>query len=54
MKRGIRGIYQHVSHLHRYADEFGYRWNTRKQTDTERMLASIKNYEGKRLIYRDS
>ncbi len=41
-------------HLHRYADEFGYRWNTRKQTDMERMLASIQNCEGKRLMYRSS
>ena len=41
-------------HLHRYADESGYRWNTRKQTDMERMLASIQNCEGKRLMYRSS
>ena len=56
MKRGIKGIYQHVSHqhLHRYTDEFGYRYNTRKQTDTERMIGSIENCEGKRLMYRDS
>lgn len=56
MKRGIKGVYQHVSnqHLHRYTDEFGYRWNTRKQTNTERMIASIEKVEGKRLMYRDS
>ena len=41
-------------HLHRYTDEFGYRCNTRKQTDMERMLASIQNCEGKRLVYRSS
>ena len=41
-------------HLHRYADAFGYRWNTRKQTDMEHMLASIQNCEGKRLMYRSS
>lgn len=56
MKRGIKGVYQHESkqHLHRYTDEFGYRWNTRKQTDTVRMIASIEKTEGKRLMYRDS
>jgi len=41
-------------YLHRYADEFAYRWNTRKQTDMERMLASIQNCDGKRLMYRSS
>ena len=56
MKRGIKCVYQHVSkqHLHRYTDEFGYRWNIRKQTDTERMIASIEKVEGKRSMYRDS
>lgn len=53
MKRGIKGIYQHVSkkHLHRYTDEFGFRWNTRNQTDLARMVVGIKNGEGKRLTY---
>ena len=41
-------------HLHRYADEFGFLWDTRKQADMERMLASIQNCEGKRLMYRSS
>ncbi|PSL50376.1 transposase-like zinc ribbon protein [Chitinophaga niastensis] len=38
LKRGIYGIYHHVSpkHLHRYCDEFSYRYNTRKMKDAER------------------
>ena len=56
MKCVIREVYQHVSpqHLHRYTDEFGYRYNTRKQTDMERIIGSIEKIEGKRLMYRDS
>jgi hypothetical protein len=35
LKRGIYGIYHSVSpkHLHRYCDEFAYRYNVRKGTE---------------------
>lgn len=38
LKRGIDGVYHHVSpkHLQRYCDEFQYRYNTRGFTDGER------------------
>lgn len=38
LKRGIDGIYHHVSpkHLQRYCDEYQYRYNTREMTDSER------------------
>ena len=38
MKRGIYGIYHHVSpqHLHRYCDEFSFRYNLRKKTVLEK------------------
>ena len=38
MKRGINGIYHHISreHMHRYTDEYAYRYNTRKSTDPQR------------------
>ncbi len=38
LKRGIIGIYHFVSpkHLHRYCNEFGYRYNTRKVSDVAR------------------
>lgn len=53
MKRGIKGIYQHVSkeHLHRYTDEFGFRWNTKSHSDAKRTIIGIKKAEGKRLTY---
>jgi len=54
LKRGVHGIFHHVSkhHLHRYCDEFSFRWNHRKIDDGERMIAVIKGSEGKRLSYK--
>jgi hypothetical protein len=37
--------------LHRYCNEFGFRWTERKVSDGERMIAAIKGAEGKRLMY---
>lgn len=52
LKRGIFGIYHHVSadHLHRYCDEFDYRYNTRKIKDGERFKGVFSQCEG-RLTY---
>ncbi len=54
LKRGVMGIFHYVSkwHLHRYCNEFSFRWNYRKVTDGERMIAAIKGVVGKRLTYR--
>lgn len=54
LKRGVYGSFHHVSkkHLHRYCDEFSFRWNYRKATDGERTLAALRGAEGKRLAYR--
>jgi transposase-like protein len=56
LKRGHYGIFHSLSkqHLHRYCDEFSFRWNLRKVTDGERMVAAIKGAEGKRLMYREN
>lgn len=53
LKRGHYGIFHMLSkkHLHRYCDEFSFRWNHRKVTDGERMVAAIRGAEGKRLMY---
>lgn len=52
LKRGILGIYHHVSpkHLARYLDEFGHRFNTRTQKEAPRFEAALANCEG-RLTY---
>jgi len=56
-KRGIYGVYQHVSshHLQRYTNEFAFRYNHRQALgvqDAERTAAVLKGIYGKRLTYR--
>jgi len=57
LKRGITGVYHHVSakHLRRYAAEFDFRYNERiglGVDDKARMVKALKGIEGKRLTYR--
>jgi len=57
LKRGIYGVYQHVSeaHLHRYLVEFDFRYSNRAGlgvSDGERVVKALKGIEGKRLTYR--
>jgi transposase-like protein len=54
LKRGIHGTFHHVSkqHLHRYCDEFSFRWNGRKLQDTTRRDAAVCGAEGKRLMFK--
>ena len=57
MKRGITGVYHHVSakHLKRYLAEFDFRYNEREKlgvNDAQRMSRSIPGIVGKRLTYR--
>jgi len=56
LKRGINGVFHHVSskHLHRYLTEFDFRYNMRKSSDSERACVAFAGIEGKRLLYRDS
>jgi transposase-like protein len=54
LKRGIVGSFHHVSpeHLHRYCDEFSFRWDYRAVSDSARTEAAIRQTIGKRLPYR--
>jgi transposase-like protein len=54
LKRGVHGAWHSVSreHLHRYVNEFAFRWNTRKMTDGERMETGVSQITGKRLTYK--
>jgi len=54
LKRGIIGVYHVTSpkHLHRYCDEFAYRYNTRQMTDGERFNFSLINAD-ERLMYKE-
>lgn len=53
LKRGLMGTFHAVSkeHLHRYANEFAFRWDTRKLNDGQRVVAAIQRGESKRLTY---
>lgn len=53
LKRGIDGIYHHVSfkHLQKYCDEFVLRYNSRKQGTSQRFYFVLANTEG-RLTYK--
>jgi transposase-like protein len=53
LKRGIVGIYHYVSpkHLHRYCNEFSYRYNTRKVSDVVRFEDAFKLVHNGRLTY---
>jgi transposase-like protein len=56
LKRGIIGVYHHVSeaHLHRYLAEFDFRYNNREKLgfdDTARAENALKGFVGKRLTY---
>jgi len=57
LKRGITGVYHHVSqqHLKRYLAEFDFRYNEREGLgigDMERTAKAVKGISGKRLTYR--
>ena len=56
-KRGMKGVYQHCAekHLHRYAAEFDFRYNSRVAhgvNDEMRTERAVKGILGKRLTYR--
>lgn len=55
LKRSIDATHHHVSapHLHRYVDEFDFRYSTRKIEDSERTKKAIKMIAGKRLMYQE-
>jgi len=56
LKRGVYGVYQHVSeaHLRRYLAEFDFRYNTRVKlgfNDIDRAEVALAGAKGKRLTY---
>ena len=55
MKRGHYGVFHQWSkkHLHRYCDEFAFRWNLRDLSDGERTVVAIMSSIGKRLMYKE-
>jgi transposase-like protein len=55
LKRGVMGSFHHISkkHMHRYCNEFSFRWNYRKVDDATRTIAAIRAGDGKRLMYQD-
>jgi len=53
LKRALIGAWHHISreHLARYANEFAFRWNTRHDSDGQRLERFGRWIEGKRLTY---
>lgn len=56
-KRGMKGVYQHCDekHLHRYLNEYDFRYNNRVAlgvNDEARAVKALKGVVGKRLTYR--
>jgi len=56
-KRGIVGVYHHVSeaHLHRYLAEFDFRYSNREGRgidDQSRAQLALRGVQGKRLTYK--
>jgi hypothetical protein len=59
MKRGITGVYHHVSpqHLKRYLAEFDFRYNERSAlsvSDAERATKAVQGFVGKRITYQQT
>ena len=56
LKRGVYGVYQHVSeaHLHRYLTEFDFRYSNRERLgvdDVARASLALSGAKGRRLTY---
>ena len=56
LKRGVYGVYQHVSeaHLHRYLSEFDFRYSNREKlgvNDVARASRVLAGAKGRRLTY---
>jgi hypothetical protein len=59
MKRGITGVYHHVSpqHLKRYLAEYDFRYNERSAlsvNDAERATKAVQGVVGKRMTYQQT
>lgn len=55
VKRALKGTYIHVEpfHLDRYLDEQGFRFDSRKDTDSGRFIKAASQLFGKRLTYNE-
>jgi transposase-like protein len=55
VKRGIYGTYHHVGrgYLQQYLNEFDFRYNSRKISDSDRTLLAVKALGGKRLMLKE-
>lgn len=54
LKRGHYGVYHSMSrkHLGRYCNEFSFRWDHRKVSDSQRTVAALAGAAGKRITYK--
>lgn len=55
LRRGVIGTFHSLStkYLNLYVSEFDFRFNSRKETDGERMIAALKKTAGKRITLKE-
>ncbi|HEX8814260.1 MAG TPA: IS1595 family transposase [Terriglobales bacterium] len=55
VKRGVFGVYHHWGrgYMQQYLNEFDFRYNNRKMSDSDRTFRMLKAIEGKRLTLRE-
>lgn len=55
LKRGVHGTFHHVSkkHLALYCEEFSFRWNTSKLTDSQRMEKALESMGRRYVSYKE-
>lgn len=54
LKRGVIGTFHHIgkTHLPLYLAEFDFKFNHRRDTDSERTIAGLRKVSGKRMFYK--
>ncbi len=47
-------VFVSEEHIDCYINEFAFRWDNCKETDSERMVRAVEGLKGKRLFYKET